>query len=190
MSAVPDRNSTTDLAVLGATTVGYYLVNDLVKGPRLRRAVAAGVLATGAAAAVERAQRVRADAAAVAARDAAAEAARVASEAETTGRGGTGAAEISATPPAVKLVGAAAGAVIVAAAGSWLNRRVDRAVTSWIGRAGGKIPLVGGLFRRFPSTVWGLAQFGAVLAAERLTRADAPAPAAERAESTRAGARP
>ncbi|WP_066585098.1 hypothetical protein [Corynebacterium provencense] len=48
MSAVPDRNSTTDLAVLGATTVGYYLVNDLVKGPRLRRAVAAGVLATGA----------------------------------------------------------------------------------------------------------------------------------------------
>lgn len=216
MTAVPDLNRTTDLAVLGTTTVGYYLVNDLVKKPALRRVAGAAVLATGAAAAVERGQRARADAAArrsarrtpypTAHGDAgkgpqqaatgtldasatkAARAAQAASAAETTGRGGTGAAEVSATPSALSLVGAAAAAVGAAIIGSWVNKRIDRAVTTRIARIGGKLPLVGGLFRRFPSALWGLTQFGAVVGLERATRSDAPTSAVARAAATRAGA--
>lgn len=173
-----------DLAVLGATTVGYYLVKDLVKKPVLRRVVGAAVLATGVAAATELEQRSRADAAA-------AHTAQTAS-AEATARGGTGPTEVPATPGPARLLGTAALAVGAAAVGSWVTDRVDGAAAGLIARTGGKLPLVGGLVRRFPSTLWGLAQFGAVVGLDRATRPDASVSAVSqtvaKAESTKAGA--
>lgn len=187
MSAAPDLNRTPDLAVLGATTVGYYLAHDLVTTPWKRRLVSLGVLAAGVGVGTRQLKK-----------DAQVGAPGVPRVAEgDTGHGDSGTvgesahqqdqqqAREAASPRAVALTGAGFGAVVLGtvALGSWFNARVDRVATGVITRTLGRLPLLGGLFRRLPFTTWGIAQLGLVATVERLSEKN-PAVAADTGAAT------
>ena len=164
-----------DLAVLGATTVSYYLVDDLVSRPWLRRLLRAAVLTGAAAATVGRTGVVSLGVgqSAHAGGDVRATTERVTPD--STGHGDAGQPTspgrgIMSSPRA--LAGAAAAGLGLVGAGAWINSRIDRGATGIITRVGGRIPLFGGLLRRFPSTTWGVMQVGLVLGTERLNRPD------------------
>ena len=157
MSAAPDLKRKPDLAVLGTTTVGYYLVHDLLKTPRKRRLAGLAVLAAGGGAALS-AVRTRT---------------RVPAQTQATpDSAGHGHAPTQGTSPRRYLVPAATGAATLLF-GSWVNAKIDRAATGVITRTLGKLPLVGGLFRRLPYTAWGLAQVGMVAGAARMSERSA-----------------
>lgn len=173
MSAAPDLNRTPDLVVLGATTVGYYLARDLLKTPWKRRLAGLSVLAAGGAAAWSK-FRSQTPATEQAARQA-----TLSTTPDSTGHGGT---PTPGASPRSYLVPAAVGGVTLIA-GSWFNAKIDRLATGAITRTVGKLPLVGGLFRRLPNTTWGIAQVGLVAAVARLSEEN-PAVAADAAATT------
>ena len=165
MSAAPDLNRTPDLVVLGATTVGYYLARDLLKTPWKRRLAGLSVLAAGGAAAWS---KLRSQTPAT-----------LSTTPDSTGHGGT---PTPGASPRSYLVPAAVGGVTLVA-GSWVNAKIDRLATGAITRTVGKLPLVGGLFRRLPSTTWGIAQVGLVAAVARLSEEN-PSVAADTGATT------
>jgi hypothetical protein len=168
MSAAPDLNRTPDLAVLGTTTVGYYLAHDLVTTPWKRRLVSLGVLAAGGGTAVATNQVPL----------------PVPQQAGTGAPAATGHGETPAAGAGLRkhLVPVTVGIVAVVV-GSWFNARVDRVATGVITRTLGRLPLLGGIFRRLPFTVWGIAQVGAVAVVARLSEQN-PAVAADSGATT------
>ena len=70
------------------------------------------------------------------------------------------------------VVGAlAAGGAAAVGAAAWLNGCVDAAGAAVVSRVGGRIPLVGGVFRTVPSTVYGAAQIGVLYVVNERVRA-------------------
>ncbi len=145
--------------------VGYYLARDLLKTPWKRRLAGLSVLAAGGAAAWS---KLRSQTPATRS-----------TTPDSTGHGGT---PTPGASPRSYLVPAAVGGVTLVA-GSWVNAKIDRLATGAITRTVGKLPLVGGLFRRLPNTTWGIAQVGLVAAVARLSEEN-PAVAADTGATT------
>ncbi|WP_297008825.1 hypothetical protein, partial [uncultured Corynebacterium sp.] len=170
MSATYHPSHTSDLPVLGATTVSYYLVQDLVRTPWRRRAAGAAVLGAGVAAAYA----TRGDTVATTS-ERSATVDRVAPD--STGHGDAGdtsaptdrhAAPASANPRRIALLsGVFVGTL---ALGTWLTSRIDRAAVRGVASVGGRLPLIGRVVRRFPATTWGALQFGTVAAVQIATQ--------------------
>jgi hypothetical protein len=137
-----------EFRILAATTLGYYLVRDVVTRTWPRRIGQAAVLAVGTgviladewdALSDEERGEVRSSWA------------RVGEDLDAgTGRG--------------LMLLAAGGTAAAGAAGAaaWLTGRMDAAGAALVSRTGGKLPLVGGIFRALPSTVYGAVQVGVV----------------------------
>lgn len=174
-----------DLAVLGVTTVSYYLVCDLVKRRGARKLVGAAVLATGTAVAALRSRTPSGGPSSASAAASAESSRRDQAVRDATGHGDSG--RISAGPGpesslsdftprkivTVTVVGAA-----TALLGAWIVDRVDRVAVDVIRRLGGRLPVVGRVVHRFPSATWGLLQFGTVVAVELATTPTIPTPQA------------
>mgnify|MGYP005985246171 CR=1 FL=1 len=157
-TATPERTPSTTLALAAAATAGYYLAADLVKGRWRRRLVRGGILlaAGGAGIALEKDRRSEQPPA-------------PAPEAEHVPGTATGHGEVTGqhgqfTPQNAAVAAAGATAIGV---GALVSSRIDRAVPALVSRTLGKLPLVGGLVRRFPNTVWGLAQISLIPVIDR-----------------------
>lgn len=131
--------------VIAATTLGYYLVRDLVKKTWLRRAGQTAVLATGVSVALTDEWHALSD-----------------KEQKGILDGLSQAKEkIRVQDTSVPAVGAmVALPVATVGAAAWLNGKADAAGTAVVTGTLGRLPLVGGLFRALPSTTYGAAQVG------------------------------
>ncbi|WP_420099392.1 hypothetical protein [Corynebacterium sp.] len=136
-----------EFRVIAVTTLGYYLVRDVVTRTWLRRAGQTAVVAGGVGVlAADQWKEMSED-------ERGEVRASLAQMKENLGANSVPGLVVSAAAPA-----AGAGAVLGAAA--WFTGRVDAAGAGAVRRIGGRIPLVGGVFRALPSTVFGAAQVG------------------------------
>ena len=136
-----------EFRIIAATTLGYYLVRDVVKRKWPRRAGQAAVLATGVGLVLADEWEALSDEERGEIRE---------SLAQMRENLGTNAA-----PGLVVLAGAP---VAVLGTAAWLNGRLDAAGAALVTSTLGRIPLIGGIFRALPSTVYGAAQVGVVYA--------------------------
>lgn len=137
----------TELAVVSAVTLGYYTLRDAVANPWLRRAGQATVLIGGLVPLL------------VAERNgwSTDEKQRISAEWPRTTQNLRG---LSAVKKVAGVVLASAAVILPVTATAWLVGRLDGAGERIIGGFGGRLPLVGGLFRRMPNTVNGALQVG------------------------------
>lgn len=135
--------SSREFRIVAATTLGYYLVRDVVKRTWPRRIGQTAVVATGAGLILAGEWEALSDAE---------------REQLTTGVADLGASlDAGPVPGTVTLV---AGSTVAVGVGAWVNGKLDAAGAAVVTAVGGRIPLVGGLFRALPSTAFGAAQLG------------------------------
>ena len=135
--------SSKEFRIVAATTLGYYLVRDVVKRTWPRRIGQAAVVATGAGLILAEEWEALSGA-----------------EREQLATGVAdlrGSLDAGPVPGTVTLV---AGSTVAVGVGAWVNGKLDAAGAAVVTAVGGRIPLVGGLFRALPSTTYGAAQLG------------------------------
>lgn len=143
-----------EFRILAATTLGYYLVRDVVKRKWPRRVGQAVVLATGVGLVLADEWDALSD-----------EDRQEITESLAQAREAVGSGPVPGT------VVLAAGTTAAVGAGVWLNGRLDAAGAAVVSGVGGRIPLVGGVFRALPSTIYGAAQIGVVYVVNERVRA-------------------
>ncbi len=143
-----------EFRIIAATTLGYYLVRDVVKRKWPRRAGQAAVLATGVGLVLADEWEALSD-----------------KERQEVATGLAQAREALEAGPVPGTVALAAGGAAAVGAAAWLNGCVDAAGAAVVSRVGGRIPLVGGVFRTVPSTVYGAAQIGVLYVVNERVRA-------------------
>lgn len=145
--------SSREFRIVAATTLGYYLVRDVVKRTWPRRIGQAAVVATGAGLILAEEWEALSDAE---------------REQLTTGVADLrGSLDAGPVPGTVTLV---AGSTVAVGVGAWVNGKLDAAGAAVVTAVGGRIPLVGGLFRALPSTTYGAAQLGVLYALNERAR--------------------
>ncbi|WP_291478797.1 hypothetical protein [Corynebacterium sp.] len=143
-----------EFRVLAATTLGYYLVRDLVKRTWPRRIGQTAVLAAGTGVILADEWEALSDA-----------------EREEVTAALTQMSDAVEVPPVPGPVVLAAGGTAALGGAAWLTGRVDAAGASLVTNTLGRVPLVGGVFRTLPSTVFGAAQVGVVYVVNERARA-------------------
>lgn len=148
-----------EFRVLAATTLGYYLVRDVVKRKWPRRVAQTAVVVAGVSVILPAQWNDLSKKERKQIREGVEEA-----KAQVMENLGT-----DAIPGSLVLVAAPAAAI---GAGAWINGRLDAAGASVVTNTVGRLPLVGGLFRALPYTTYGAAQLGVLyLVNERVLRA-------------------
>lgn len=132
-----------EFRIIAATTLGYYLLRDVVKRKWPRRVGQAAVLATGVGLVLADEWDALSD-----------------EDRQEITEGLAQAREAVGSGPVPGTVVLAAGATAAVGAGAWLNGRVDAAGAAVVSGVGGRVPLIGGVFRALPSTIYGAAQLG------------------------------
>ncbi|MGP9723219.1 hypothetical protein ACT3SZ_04285 [Corynebacterium sp. AOP40-9SA-29] len=135
--------SSREFRIVAATTLGDCLVRDLVKRTWPRRIGQTAVVATGAGLIMAGEWEALSDA-----------------EREQISTGIADLRESLDAGPVPGTVTLVAGTTVALGVGAWVNGKLDAAGAAVVTAVGGRIPLVGRVFRALPSTTFGAAQVG------------------------------
>lgn len=145
-----------EFQIIAATTLGYYLVRDVVKRKWPRRIAQTAVVAGGVAALAPEQWEALSK-----------------KERKQIRKGLEEVREQASAGELAPVAAAVATPVVILGAGAWVQGKTDAAGAAFVSGTVGRLPLIGGLFRALPSTTFGAAQLGVVyLVNERLLKSE------------------